>query len=351
MVPGAGRRADRRPGPPARSRHAAGPAAGGAGPADSAGPCFESTPPAVAEAPAPPVATAPIPPVEAAAPTAPAPAQPEAAAAQDAARAQAPQQEMGSMNSGENGASWQSPGDEGWRAAEAAKKPIAAGLTPKGLPKRVPRTNLVPGSADGTGAAKATPPNLPPVRLRPCAADWPASTRACGRVATRHRRTGTRPPTPRQLPSPESRTRNERPDPSGPEPELADHQLRRPRPRRVPHRCGLRGRPLAGGVRRLPAGPGRPARGRGLRSVLADPGRGPDLRGRRGDPDRRGDGPRVPVRDGGRDGSSLAVLASSDSRHGPDRLRDGPARRPRRSRPHARPCAPNSSRPSPGKRR
>jgi hypothetical protein len=57
--------------------------------------------------------------------------------------------------------SWQSPGDEGWRAAEAAKKPVAAGLTPKGLPKRVPRSNLVPGSADGTGAAKANPMPIP----------------------------------------------------------------------------------------------------------------------------------------------------------------------------------------------
>jgi hypothetical protein len=58
-------------------------------------------------------------------------------------------------------ASWSSPGDEGWRAAQAAAKPVAAGLTQKGLPKRVPKSNLVPGSAGGTGAAKAAPP-LPP---------------------------------------------------------------------------------------------------------------------------------------------------------------------------------------------
>ena len=58
-------------------------------------------------------------------------------------------------------ASWSSPGDEGWRAAQAAAKPVAAGLTQKGLPKRVPKSNLVPGSAGGTGAAKATPPPLP----------------------------------------------------------------------------------------------------------------------------------------------------------------------------------------------
>jgi hypothetical protein len=66
------------------------------------------------------------------------------------------------MNDGDTTApGWQSPGDEGWRAAEAAKKPVAAGLTPKGLPKRVPRSNLVPGSADGTGAAKAAPMPIP----------------------------------------------------------------------------------------------------------------------------------------------------------------------------------------------
>jgi hypothetical protein len=59
------------------------------------------------------------------------------------------------------GQPWQSPGDEGWKAAEVVKKPVAAGLTPKGLPKRVPRSNLVPGSADGVGAAKAATPPIP----------------------------------------------------------------------------------------------------------------------------------------------------------------------------------------------
>jgi hypothetical protein len=62
----------------------------------------------------------------------------------------------------DNTGSWSSPGDEGWKAARAAAKPVAAGLTQKGLPKRVPRSNLVPGSAGGTGAAKATPPPIPP---------------------------------------------------------------------------------------------------------------------------------------------------------------------------------------------
>jgi len=62
----------------------------------------------------------------------------------------------------ENSGAWSSPGDEGWRAAQAAAKPVAAGLTQKGLPKRVPKSNLVPGSAGGMGAAKATPPVIPP---------------------------------------------------------------------------------------------------------------------------------------------------------------------------------------------
>ena len=45
--------------------------------------------------------------------------------------------------------SWQSPGDEGWRAAAALNKQPDADLTGAGLPKRVPGRNLVPGSARG----------------------------------------------------------------------------------------------------------------------------------------------------------------------------------------------------------
>jgi hypothetical protein len=74
---------------------------------------------------------------------------------------QQPAAEEARAPQGANAASWSSPGDEGWRAAQASAKPVAAGLTQKGLPKRVPKSNLVPGSAGGTGAAKAAPP-LPP---------------------------------------------------------------------------------------------------------------------------------------------------------------------------------------------
>ena len=53
---------------------------------------------------------------------------------------------------------WNSPADEGWRAAEAVESPSAAGLTSAGLPRRVPQANLVPGGvADSKGAYVASP--------------------------------------------------------------------------------------------------------------------------------------------------------------------------------------------------
>jgi len=47
--------------------------------------------------------------------------------------------------------SWTSPADEGWRAAQAVASPAAGDTTQAGLPKRVPRANLVPGSVGGSG--------------------------------------------------------------------------------------------------------------------------------------------------------------------------------------------------------
>jgi hypothetical protein len=42
---------------------------------------------------------------------------------------------------------WSSPGDEGWKAAEAAMVPSSSGTTVAGLPRRVPKANLIPGTA------------------------------------------------------------------------------------------------------------------------------------------------------------------------------------------------------------
>jgi signal transduction histidine kinase len=52
-------------------------------------------------------------------------------------------------------ASWTSPADEGFRAAQAAASPTSGPATAAGLPKRVPSANLIPGSI---GGPSSTPP-------------------------------------------------------------------------------------------------------------------------------------------------------------------------------------------------
>jgi len=54
--------------------------------------------------------------------------------------------------------SWSSPADEGWRAARVAASPAAGENTTAGLPKRVPRANLVPGSVGGGESTEVAPP-------------------------------------------------------------------------------------------------------------------------------------------------------------------------------------------------
>jgi signal transduction histidine kinase len=46
--------------------------------------------------------------------------------------------------------SWSSPADEGWKVAEAAVSPTSGGTTLAGLPRRVPKANLIPGTAADT---------------------------------------------------------------------------------------------------------------------------------------------------------------------------------------------------------
>ncbi|WP_171074478.1 nitrate- and nitrite sensing domain-containing protein [Nonomuraea basaltis] len=65
--------------------------------------------------------------------------------------------------------SWSSTkADEGWSAAEAVVEPVRDGSTAAGLPKRVPKANLVPGSADTSSSPKGvTPmPSVSPDRIR-----------------------------------------------------------------------------------------------------------------------------------------------------------------------------------------
>ncbi|MFI7532825.1 nitrate- and nitrite sensing domain-containing protein [Streptosporangium sp. NPDC049376] len=56
---------------------------------------------------------------------------------------------------------WSSPSDQGWAAAEVAKKPVEGGVTGSGLPKRVPKANLVPGTAAPAPSTPVAP--LPPI--------------------------------------------------------------------------------------------------------------------------------------------------------------------------------------------
>ncbi|WP_181448745.1 sensor histidine kinase [Nonomuraea aridisoli] len=69
----------------------------------------------------------------------------------------------------EPNATWgSSKADEGWSAAKAVVEPVRDGSTAAGLPKRVPKANLVPGSADTVSAPKgvAPMPAVSPDRVR-----------------------------------------------------------------------------------------------------------------------------------------------------------------------------------------
>jgi hypothetical protein len=61
----------------------------------------------------------------------------------------------GSSSSGGTSGSWASPADEGWQAAQVVHAPASAGITPAGLPKRVPKANLVPGTAAAPAVGQA----------------------------------------------------------------------------------------------------------------------------------------------------------------------------------------------------
>jgi hypothetical protein len=58
-----------------------------------------------------------------------------------------------SNSSGGNGSGkgdWRSNNDQMWQRAEQLKKPKAGGVTSSGLPRRVPKANLVEGTAEST---------------------------------------------------------------------------------------------------------------------------------------------------------------------------------------------------------
>jgi signal transduction histidine kinase len=82
----------------------------------------------------------------------------------------------------EIGKGWSSPADEGWRAAEALESPSAAGLTPAGLPRRVPQANLVPGGVGEQQPAYQAAPTRSAATTRQRMASFQRGTRE-GRAA------------------------------------------------------------------------------------------------------------------------------------------------------------------------
>jgi hypothetical protein len=99
------------------------------------------------------------------------------------ARTPGPQGPQG-LTAGQPGARspWTSPADEGWRAAEALAAPAAGERTQAGLPRRVPRANLVPGSVGSGGEAKAEAPARSPDAVRSRMASFQRGVRE-GRAA------------------------------------------------------------------------------------------------------------------------------------------------------------------------
>ena len=60
-------------------------------------------------------------------------------------------------------ANWDSPADAGWRAAESAATPVRGQLTGAGLPQRIPRANIVPGSVGERAGERPAPSGDHPV--------------------------------------------------------------------------------------------------------------------------------------------------------------------------------------------
>lgn len=61
-----------------------------------------------------------------------------------------PPQPSPAQQDGTGSDDWRSANDERWERAEKLREPKAGGITPSGLPRRVPKANLVEGTAEQT---------------------------------------------------------------------------------------------------------------------------------------------------------------------------------------------------------
>ncbi|MFA1545436.1 sensor histidine kinase [Actinomadura chokoriensis] len=87
-----------------------------------------------------------------------APRVPERSPIFDAMQSEWFQRRSGSTSGEDPVKGWESPADAGFRAAEAARQPVATSRTTVGLPKRVPGKNRVPGAVGRAQQAPAGPP-------------------------------------------------------------------------------------------------------------------------------------------------------------------------------------------------
>jgi hypothetical protein len=94
-----------------------------------------------------------------------------------------PQRKPGASGAG---ATWSSPADSGFQAAQAAAQPAQGGTTSSGLPRRVPKANLVPGTASlaEPQALSSPAPQISPERLRSRLSSFQQGVRQ-GRAFTR----------------------------------------------------------------------------------------------------------------------------------------------------------------------
>ncbi|WP_406455228.1 nitrate- and nitrite sensing domain-containing protein [Streptomyces sp. NBC_00876] len=72
------------------------------------------------------------------------------ATAQQQPQQETPQQPSPAQQDGDGSEDWRSANDERWKQAEKLREPKAGGVTPSGLPRRVPKANLVEGTAEQT---------------------------------------------------------------------------------------------------------------------------------------------------------------------------------------------------------
>jgi hypothetical protein len=72
------------------------------------------------------------------------------AAQQQPQQQELPQRPSPAPQDGNGSDDWRSTNDERWERAEKLREPKAGGVTPSGLPRRVPKANLVEGTAEQT---------------------------------------------------------------------------------------------------------------------------------------------------------------------------------------------------------